>query len=106
MQSVLKANSFHKKNTFRQQLLWVFLLWVAVLVSALAVIYSAHDTRNKFSALEVLRVQQNALQVDWGKYLLEESAYASFGRVEKIATEKLLMTVPTIKQVVVVNIHE
>lgn len=106
MQSVLKAKSANNKNAFRQQLLWVFLLWMAVLVSALAVIYSAHDTRNKFSALEVLRVQQNALQVDWGKYLLEESAHASFGRIEKIATEKLLMTVPTMKQVVVVNIHE
>lgn len=103
MRSVLQP---HKKTSFRQQLSWVCLLWLAIMVSAVSVIYSAHDTRNKFSELEVLRVQQNTLQVEWGKYLLEESAYASYGRVEKIATEKLLMTVPAMNQVVVVMLND
>lgn len=103
MRSVLQP---HKKASFRQQLSWVCLLWLAIMVSAVSVIYSAHDTRNKFSELEVLRVQQNTLQVEWGKYLLEESAYASYGRVEKIATEKLLMTVPAMNQVVVVMLND
>jgi cell division protein FtsL len=100
MSTVLKAS---KKDIFHQQLLWVVLLWLAVLVSALGVVYAAHDTRNKFSELENLRVHWNELQVDWGKYLLEESAYASYGRVEKIATEELFMEVPAAKQLVMVN---
>lgn len=103
MQLTLKAD---KQYAFRQHMLWVCLLWASVIVSALVVVYSAHDTRNKFSELENLKSHQSELQVEWGKYLLEESAYASFGRVEKIATEKLLMEVPTAKQIVMVNINE
>lgn len=95
-----------KKKLFRQQVLWIALLWAAVLVSALATIFSAHDTRNKFNELEVLRAQQDELQVAWGQYLLEESAWASFGRIEKIATEKLSMHVPAIQNIVMVSVDE
>ena len=95
-----------RKDTFRQQILWALLLWVIVLMSALVVVYSVHDTRNKFSELEVLRVQQDELQVEWGKYLLEESAWASYGRIEKVATEKLLMQVPMMSQVIMVNLND
>lgn len=95
-----------KKKAFRQQILWVLLLWCMVLVSAVLVIYAAYDTRNKFNDLEVLRAQQDDLQIEWGKYLLEESAWASFGRIEKIAIEKLSMSVPSTQQMVMVVADE
>jgi cell division protein FtsL len=91
-----------KKKAFRQQIVWVVLLWVLMLVSALTVVYSSHDTRNKFNALEVLRSEQDALQVEWGKYLLEESAWASYERIEKVAMEKLAMKIPAGEQLVLV----
>ena len=90
----------------RQQLLMVIALWVAVLASALMVIYVTHDTRLKFNDLETLRHQQDALQVEWGQYLLEESAWASYGRVEKIAADKLSMKVPSTEQIIMVNADE
>lgn len=101
-------NSSHlqKKKVFRQQILWVCLLWLAVLVSALAVVYSAFDTRNQFNELENLRSERNALQVEWGKYLLEESAWASFERIEKTAMETLGMKIPDGQQLVVVAVDE
>ncbi|MFT7387911.1 MAG: cell division protein FtsL [Candidatus Endobugula sp.] len=95
-----------KKKAFRQQIVWVALLWVMMLVSALTVVYSAYDTRNKFNALEVLRSEQDALQVEWGKYLLEESAWASYGRIEKVAIEKLAMEIPTGEQLILVVPNE
>ncbi|MFT5116544.1 MAG: cell division protein FtsL [Kiritimatiellia bacterium] len=103
MKSALRSE---KKHIHRQQILWAMLLWLLAIVSALSIIYSAHDTRNKFSELEVLRIQQDELQIEWGKYLLEESAWASYGRIEKVATEKLIMQVPTIGQVVMVSVSE
>jgi cell division protein FtsL len=102
-QSMLRAE---RKYAFRQQFLWVLFLWMTVLISALGVIYAAYDTRNKFSELEVLRMQQDELQVEWGKYLLEESAWASYGRIEKVATEKLLMQVPVMQQIIMVNLND
>jgi cell division protein FtsL len=95
-----------KKKAFRQHIVWVMLLWVLVLISALSVVYAAHDTRNKFNELELLRSQQDTLQVEWGKYLLEESAWASYGRIEKIAIEKLSMQIPAGIDIVMVAAGE
>lgn len=109
MRDALKSNSAklgRNNDATKQQLIWVSLLWLLVLVSALMTIYAVHDTRNKFSELEILRTEQNRLQVERGKYLLEESAYASFGRVEKIATEQLAMKIPSAEQIIVVSTND
>lgn len=87
--------------------LWlVVLLWVSVLVSSLMVVYASHQTRLKVNELAELRQQQDQLHIVWSQYLLEESAWASYGRVEKIAIEKLLMQVPPTQQIVMVRAHE
>lgn len=95
-----------KPNIFSPSILLVVVLWLLVIVTALGVIYSTHDTRLKVNELSVLRHQQDDLQVEWGQYLLEESAWASYGRIEKIATEKLLMQVPAKQQIITVNANE
>lgn len=84
----------------------VIFLWLMVLLSALSVVYSVFDSRVKFNALESLRAEHTALQVAWGQYLLEESTWASYGRVETIATEKLSMKTPEPKQIVLVKANE
>ena len=81
-------------------------LWLLVLLSALAVVYSVFDSRLKFNDLESLRNEYTALQVAWGQHLLEESTWASYGRVERIATEELAMGIPQPKQVILVNSNE
>lgn len=91
---------------FLKAYFFVAMLWVLVLVSALSVVYSVFDSRIKFNALESLRNEHSALHVSWGQYLLEESTWASYGRVGRIATEELAMGIPTPKQVVLVNTNE
>ena len=76
------------------------------MASALAVVYSVFDSRMKFDALESLRAEHMALQMAWGQYLLEESTWASYNRVETIATEELSMKIPESSQVVLVGTHE
>ncbi len=95
-----------KPKIFSPALLLVLFLWVSVLLTAIGVIYSTHDTRLKVNELSVLRHQKDDLQVMWGQYLLEESTWASYGRVEKIATEKLLMQVPSNQQIITVSADE
>ena len=84
----------------------LFVLWLAVMVSALGVVYSTYNTRIKFNELEVLRREHNRLQIAWGQYLLEKSTWASFGRIEKIASEELNMVVPSANQIVKVFANE
>ncbi len=79
------------------------LLWLAVLVSALAVVRTSHLTRLKINQLEVLRREASQLHVQWGQYLLEQSAWSAYGRIEKEATEKLHMIVPRGEQLVMVS---
>lgn len=93
MNKLLQA-SMNRPLTVKQTFWWLVVLWLSVMTSSLAVIYVAHDNRVKFNELENLRREQSRLQVVWGQYLLEESTWADYGRVEKVAREKLLMQVP------------
>ena len=82
------------------------LLWLGVIGSALGVIYVSHDARHYLNTLETLRREQSQLQLAWGQYLLEESTWSAYGRVEKLAAEKLSMAVPTANHIVTVTPDE
>ncbi len=103
MSRLLKSG---KRSVSHQQLVLVIFLWLLVLFCSVTVVYAAYDTRNKFNELEELRAAHNDLQIKWGQYLLEESAWASFGRIEKVAVEQLGMRVPDATHVVMVNDDE
>lgn len=85
-----------------QQKIGALLLWLLLIVSALAVVYSNHLCRGLYAELSRLEQQQNALQVEWGRYLLEESTWASLGRVESMAASQLQMHIPESNEIVMV----
>lgn len=62
-----------------------------VLVSALAVVYSKHKNRRLYADLAVLQQQRDAMDVEWGRLQLEQSTWATHGRIEKIARQRLNM---------------
>ena len=68
--------------------------WLVMLLSAFAVINSTHISRQKVNELEVLRRESERLQAQWGQYLLEESAWAAYSRIESVAKQKLKMKTP------------
>lgn len=84
-------------------LLLVVFLWLLVLGSALGVVASTHEVRKQVNGLEVLRREAAHLQVEWGKYLLEQSTWAAYSRVEAIAAQKLHMIPATAEQIVMVT---
>ena len=98
----MKKYKEHQQNVVRSISLLI-VLWIATLVSALAVVYVTYDTRVKFNTLENLRREKNHLQVIWGQYLLEESAWAAYARVENLAQEKLSMQVPSANEIIMVS---
>lgn len=76
------------------ELLPMALLVLAILMSALSVIYSTYKSRQLFSALQQAYRQQIQYEEQWGRLLLEQSTWASQARIEEIALTQLNMKVP------------
>ena len=75
---------------------------VAVVISAIWVIKTKHQSRQLFVELESLNRERDRLQVDWGRLQLEESTWGTHARVETLATQQLSLRRPTPEQIVVV----
>ena len=86
-----------------KQKMAMVVLWVAVLASSVAVIYVSHLCRQLYSELSLLEREKNGLQVEWGRYLLEQSSWASLSRIEHLATTKLGMRVPASDEITIVR---
>jgi cell division protein FtsL len=74
--------------------LLVAVLWVAVLGSALGVVYGKQEARNRFNELQKLTTQRDDLDIEWGQLQLEQSTWATHGRVERVAADELGMITP------------
>jgi cell division protein FtsL len=72
----------------------VAILWVAVLASALGVVYGKQEARNRFNELQKLNGQRDDLDIEWGQLQLEQSTWATHGRVERVAHDELGMITP------------
>lgn len=87
----------------RGQLRLLLFLTFGLLATATAVVYSKYALRKDFVALQLLRTERDAMEVDWGRLQLEQSTWATHTRVEKMARNKLNMHIPTAEEVVVVK---
>jgi cell division protein FtsL len=72
----------------------VAVLWVAVLVSALGVVFGKQEARNRFNELQKLTDRRDDLDIEWGQLQLEQSTWATHGRVERVAHDDLGMVTP------------
>jgi cell division protein FtsL len=72
----------------------VAVLWVAVLASSLGVIYAKQEARNRFNDLQKLTKARDDLDIEWGQLQLEQSTWATHGRVEQVARDNLRMIIP------------
>jgi len=79
------------------------LLWLAVVCSAVAVAYYSHLCRQTYGQLTAMQREANQLQVDYGRYLLEQSAWGSLQRVESMAVERLGMHMLQADEIVMVK---
>lgn len=87
-------------------------IWVSGLVLALVVggivttavllVAAKHETRQLFVQLERLNEERDQLQIEWGKLKLEQSTWATHGRVEDLARGELGMVIPATEEAVLV----
>ncbi|HEY5291533.1 MAG TPA: cell division protein FtsL [Burkholderiales bacterium] len=78
------------------------LLLLVLTACALGLVTSQHQARKLFAELEREQEQAKQLDVEWGQLQLEQSTWAMHARVEKIARERLRMSLPDAKRTQVV----
>lgn len=79
------------------------LLTVAVFASALGVVYVQHQARKLFIELQAMQTGRDELDIEWGRLQLEQSTWATHGRVEAMARERLGMIIPPPAAVILVK---
>lgn len=80
----------------------LILLMLAVLASALTVIYVKDLQRSLFSELQSLEQARDTLRVQTSQLLLEQNTWAAPVRVQAMAQQQLGMIVPVSKDIVTI----
>ena len=85
--------------------LWIVVaaLVVAIIFTAVSVVYSKHQTRKLFVDLQELHKQVDELDIEWGRLQLEQSTWSSHGRIEKVARNKLQMKLPKANEILYIR---
>lgn len=83
------------------RLLGLSALFLAVIASALGVVYSKHYSRGLFTALQSELEERDRLNVEWGQLQLEQSTWATHGRIEEVARGRLHMVLPDARSTVI-----
>lgn len=81
----------------------ILALALCVLVSALGVVHTKHQSRQMFVELEMLKSERDELNTDWGKLTLEQATWATPTRVERIARDRLDMTLPSADRIEIIR---
>jgi len=63
-------------------------------LSAVAVVYSKHLSREAYAGISRYQQQIDGLDVQWSQLQLEESTFSEHGRVERAAQKSLGMSYP------------
>jgi cell division protein FtsL len=86
----------------RMLLLLLPLLWCAVLATSAAAIYAKYRARELFVELERLDGARDELDAEWGRLQLEQSAWSTYAFVERVASERLHMSIPDSRDIEIV----
>ncbi len=77
-----------------QPLLMLMVLAIVCVISAVALVYTKHESRDLFVELEQLTRERDELNIEWGRLQIEQSTWATHGRIERVALEELALTRP------------
>ncbi|HLU06366.1 MAG TPA: cell division protein FtsL [Woeseiaceae bacterium] len=90
-------------NVPRQPTLLALVFAVICVVSAMALVYTRHESRKLFIELEQLTTERDQLNIEWGQLQIEQSTWATHARIERLATEELSLTRPVATEIFVIE---
>ncbi len=85
------------------QILILFLVLVAVVCSALGVVYTRHQSRGLAVELGALEIQRDEGLAEWSRLQIEQGWLADASQIEKTARGALQMQQPAEIQILVVS---
>jgi cell division protein FtsL len=87
----------------RQPFLLIVVFVAVCALSALAVIYTKHDSRKLFVELENLTTERDELNIEWGQLQIEQSTWATHARIERLAVEEMSLVRPQSGEIYVIE---
>ena len=80
------------------------LVFAAVCVmSAMALVYTKHESRKLFVELEQLTNERDQLNIEWGQLQIEQSTWATHARIEQVALDRLSLVRPESTDIFVIE---
>lgn len=98
-----RSLGFLSSDEIGRPLLMISVLLLAIVASAISIIYQSYEYRQYFNTQQQLVAHWDELQVEWGQLLLEQSALGANSRVEKLAKTRLEMRIPLSENVEMVR---
>lgn len=86
-----------------QPIFLTFIFALVCVVSALAVIFTKHESRKLFVELEQLTTERDRLNIEWGQLQIEQSTWATHARIEKLAADEFALTRPEASEMYVIE---
>ena len=90
-------------NQPAQPFLLTFVFAVVCVMSAIALVYTKHESRKLFVELEQLTHERDGLNIEWGQLQIEQSTWAQHARIERVATEDLSLVRPEASEIFVIE---
>ena len=87
----------------RQPFLLVVVFAVVCVISAIALVYTKHESRKLFVELESLTHERDELNIEWGQLQIEQSTWSTHARIEQVATENLSLVRPEATEIYVIE---
>ena len=86
----------------KQPFALVLVFSVVCVLSALALVYTKHESRKLFVELESLTHERDDLNIEWGQLQIEQSTWATHARIEQVATDDLSLVRPVASEIYVI----
>jgi cell division protein FtsL len=81
----------------------LLVLSVAVIGSAIGVVWSRHLHRQAYIALSTLENERDELNIEFGRLQLEQATWSEANRIEQVAGARIGMKFPTDEDIVVLQ---
>ena len=86
-----------------QPMLLTIVFAVVCVMSAIALVYTKHESRRLFIELEQLTTERDELNIEWGQLQIEQSTWATHARIEKVAADELALVRPKPTEIYVIE---
>ena len=87
----------------RQPLMLIIVLAAACVGTAMAIVYTKHESRKLFVELENLTHERDQLNIEWGQLQIEQSTWSTHARIEQVASDDLLLVRPDPTEIYVIE---